>query len=653
MDAGPEDVLLSRTLGPNRGAGAGNPVRRKTIMSHSAERATPPGCGAFLNSDGVCRWHVWAPRAQTVQLVLFDHQGRRSAQGMRPAEHGGFTFTAGGIAEGQRYAFSLDGGKDVPDPASRWQPDGVHAPSAVWNPAGSPWSDSGWRGISREDLVIYELHVGTFTREGTLGAIVPRLESLRELGITAIELMPLAQFPGLRNWGYDGTFWYAVQNSYGGPRELQRLVNTCHAAGMAVMLDVIYNHLGPEGNYLGEFGPYFTDRHHTPWGRALNYDDRGSDEVREFVLNNVRQWVRDFHVDGLRLDAVHSIYDTSARHILGEIKRVADEEAARRGFPVQIIAESNLNDVRLLHPPELGGYGLDAQWSDDFHHAVHTLLTGEREGYYADFHSPAEQLVKALNDTFVYDGQYSPARGRRHGAPAGDLSGDRFVVSIQTHDQVGNRARGERLSGLVEPAQLRLAAALMLLSPHVPMLFMGEEYGEERAFPFFCDFGDPDLQEAVRRGRREEFAEFGWSGEIPDPQEERTFLASQLTWSWPDESWKGGLRRLYHDLLAARRTWPALRDFRHRTAELLSTTGGGPLLGFVRGDPAHPARQIVVRFNLGPTEIPLPAERVANRSVLLSTESPRYGGTKIAGIPPASLSPFEGLVLGQAVTEGT
>lgn len=565
---------------------------------------------------------------------------------MCAAVQGYSTFAAEGIAVGQRYAFSLDGSRDLPDPASRWQPGGVHAPSAVWDPAGFRWSDGVWRGIPREDLVIYELHVGTFTPQGIFAAILPRLETLRHLGITAIELMPVAQFPGHRNWGYDGVYWNAVQNSYGGPLGLQRLVDACHASGIAVFLDVIYNHLGPEGNYLGEFGPYLTDRYHTPWGRALNYDDRGCDEVREFVLENVRQWIRDFHIDGLRLDAVHAIVDTSPRHILADIKQTADEEAEKRGWPVHIIAESNLNDVKLLLPPERGGYGLDAQWNDDFHHAVHTLLTGERDGYYADFDSSAVQLVKAFNDTFVYDGQYSPFRGRRHGAPAGNLSGDRFIVSIQTHDQVGNRARGERLSALVQPAKLRLAAALLLLSPHVPLLFMGEEYGEERPFPFFCDFGVPQLQEAVRRGRREEFAEFAWSGEIPDPQDERTFLSAKLTWTWPELSWQAGLRRLYRDLLIARRTWPALHDFRHRTARLISTTAGATLLHLVRGDPSHFTQQVNVFFNLGPTATPLPADQTANSSLLLSTESPCYCGTLTKAMTlGTTLAPFECIVL--------
>jgi maltooligosyltrehalose trehalohydrolase len=463
--------------------------------------------------------------------------------------------------------------------------------------------------------------------------------------ITAIELMPVGQFPGSRNWGYDGTYWYAVQNSYGGPRELQRLVDACHASGIAVILDVIYNHSGPEGNYINEFGPYFTVRHRTPWGSALNYDDRGSDDVRDFVLHNVRQWVRDFRMDGLRLDAVHAIIDSSPLHLLADIKSVADEEATKRGWPVQVIAESNMNDVRLLLPHERGGYDLDAQWNDEFHHAVHALLTGERDGYYSDFEAPATELVKAINKTFVFDGCYSPFLGRRHGAPARDMPGDRFIVSIQTHDQVGNRALGDRLTSLLTPAQLRLAAALMLLSPYVPMLFMGEEYGEERRFPFFCDFGDPQLQEAVRLGRRAEFASFGWTGEIPDPQDEQTYQDAKLSWRWLDGTWHAGLRFLYQDLLAARRTWPALQDFRHRSAELISTTDGATLLFLVRGDSTQPTRQIHAYFNLGAAPAPCPVEQFASR-ILLSTESPRYGGQDASAMVPGHiLAPYECVVL--------
>ena len=336
----------------------------------------------------------------------------------------------------------LADGRELPDPASRWQPEGVNRPSAVWFPSRYSWGDGQWRGVPREDLAIYELHVGTFTPEGTLEAIIPRLPQLAELGVTAVELMPVAQFSGERNWGYDGVHPYAVQNTYGGPRALQRLIDAAHQAGLAVFLDVVYNHFGPEGNYLDLFGPYCTDRYRTPWGKAVNFDGPESDAVRRFVIDNALMWVRDFHADGLRLDAVHAIYDFSARHILAELQEAVQAEAARQNRIVHVIAESDQNDVRLVRRPEQGGYGLDGQWSDDFHHSVHALLTGQRDGYYQDFGRP-EQLAKALNDVFVYDGCYSPFRRRRHGSRVGDLDRRRFVVAIQ-NARPGGQSRAGR-----------------------------------------------------------------------------------------------------------------------------------------------------------------------------------------------------------------
>jgi maltooligosyltrehalose trehalohydrolase len=456
--------------------------------------------------------------------------------------------------------------------------------------------------------------------------------------------MPVGQFPGTRNWGYDGVFPYAVQDSYGGVRGLQRLVDACHARGLAVFLDVVYNHLGPEGNYLNEFGPYFTDRYHTPWGTAVNYDGTGSDPVREYVLDNVRLWIEEFHADGLRLDAVHAIFDGSPRHILRAIKETADDASRRAGRTVTVIAESDLNDVRLLLPPERGGYGLDGQWSDDFHHAVHAYLTGERHGYYQDF-GRVEDLAKVLVEPFLVAGTYSAHRDRTHGAPAQGLSGDRFVVSIQNHDQVGNRARGDRLAALLPLPAQRLAACLMLLSPHLPLLFMGEEYGEDNPFPFFCSFGDAALVQAVRDGRRREFASFTWQGEVPDPQAESTFAAARLGWSWPEGTPRAGLRRLYADLLAARRQWPALRDFRDRTAQLLPGAEGGFLLELVRGGPAvEPGKTVKVHFNLSDLRQPLP--RVVGAELLFTSEAERYGGARRAGARPGELLPFECVAFG-------
>jgi maltooligosyltrehalose trehalohydrolase len=557
---------------------------------------------------------------------------------MSREEHGSFTCTRQGVKEGQRYLYRLDGRQDRADPASLWQPEGVGGPSAVVRTRDVVWTDQEWHGVPRDELVFYELHVGTFTPQGTFEGIIPRLPALRELGVTAIELMPVGQFPGTRNWGYDGVYLYAPQHSYGGPHGLQRLVNACHAQGLAVFLDVVYNHLGPEGNYLAEFGPYFTGRYQTFWGPAFNYDDAGCDAVRAFVINNARLWIEDYHFDGLRLDAVHAIFDASPTHILQAIGDAVHEVGRIVGRTVHVIAESDLNDPRLLRPSEGGGYGLDGQWSDDFHHAVHTALTGERQGYYADFHG-AEDLPSVMEQPFLYCGQFSPARKRRHGALPNDLTADRFVVCIQNHDQVGNRARGDRLATHLSPAARRLAASLLLLSPYTPLLFMGEEYGEETPFPFFCSFEDPQLVENVRRGRRAEFAAFAWQGEVPDPQDESTFAAARLTWSWSAEEGqadRAGLRLLYRDLLAARRAWPAFKDFRQRTSNLHRGAAGATVLELNRAGDA-----VQAYFNITPEFQPLPGSLREGARFLFSSEEACYGGQRREGGQGSGLRPFE------------
>jgi maltooligosyltrehalose trehalohydrolase len=572
-----------------------------------------------------------------VELVLLDGPRRRAVP-MEKEDTGHFRHVELDVPEGQRYAYRLDGGPERPDPASLWQPDGVHAPSAVVRPERFTWTDQSWRGVPRQELVFYELHVGTFTPQGTFEALVSRLAALRELGVTALQLMPVAQFPGTRNWGYDGTFPYAAQASYGGPHAFQKLIDACHAEGLAVFLDVVYNHLGPEGNYLGEFAPYFTDRYRTPWGSAVNYDGAGSDHVRDYFLDNARMWLDEFQVDGLRLDAVHAIFDLGARPILAAVKTVAEDVAGYTGRLIHVVAESDLNDPRLLLPPEHGGCGLDAQWSDDFHHAVHTFLTGERQGYYEDYGDAAD-LAEVLMVPFLKAGQYSRHRDRKHGAPPEGLSGDRFIVCIQNHDQVGNRARGDRLSTLLrDPAQLRLAASLLLLSPYLPLLFMGEEYGEDHPFPFFCSFGDPHLAQAVREGRRREFAAFAWQGEVPDPNAESTFASARPSWSWPEQTPRAGLRRLYQDLLAARRDWPALRDFGQRQARLQDEKSG-PLLELVRGE----AR---IFFNLAGRAKPLPTKAAGGGAQLFSSEWARYGGGRTDRESINELTAFECVVFG-------
>ena len=599
-------------------------------------------CGAVPAPDGSTSFRVWAPRAGRVELALIDNSGRR-LRIMEQEAHGFFHCLEHGVPEGRRYAFILDGGPERPDPASLWQPDGVHKASAVVHPNRFAWTDTDWRGVGREDLVFYELHVGTFTPEGTFEAIIPRLDSLRELGVTALELMPVGQFPGERNWGYDGVFPYAVQHSYGGPQGLCRLVDACHRAGLAVVLDVIYNHLGPEGNYFWDFGPYFTDRYRTGWGPAFNYDGAGSDAVRDFVLDNARMWIDEYHLDGLRLDAVHAIYDFSARHLLRALKEVVDVAGRRVGRQVHVIAESDLNDPRLLWPVERGGYGLDAQWSDDFHHCVHSYLANEQQGYYEDFGKP-EQLAQVLASPFLYAGTYSRHRDRKHGASPDGLSGDRFVVSIQNHDQIGNRASGDRLASLLRPAAQRLASSLLLLAPHLPLLFMGEEYGEENPFAFFCSFEDADLIRNVREGRRKEFAAFAWQAEVPDPQAESTFAAARLSWSWPEGTHRDGLRRLYGDLLRARKEWPALRDYTNRTVRLVGNERSGPVLEYLRGAPGQlPASFIHIYCNLSEHAQKLPPGSV--HKLLFSSEARRYTGARDWPGSIVDLLPFECVVL--------
>jgi maltooligosyltrehalose trehalohydrolase len=435
---------------------------------------------------------------------------------------------ADGVAPGSRYRYRLDGEVLRPDPASHLQPEGVHGPSEVVDHRSFQWTDQDFQTPTFDRLIFYELHVGTCSPEGTFAGIEKRLDRLAELGVNALELMPVAAFPGQRNWGYDGVYPFAVQHSYGGPEQLKRLVDACHRRGLAVVLDVVYNHLGPEGNYLRDFGPYFTDTYHTPWGEAINFDGPHSDEVRRYFLENARHWFSRYRIDALRLDAVHAIYDFSAHPFLLELEQAVESWSRELGRPLYLIAESDLNDARLIRDPQFGGFGLRAQWSDDFHHAIHAYLTGERNGYYRDF-GEFSDIVKAMQDGFVYDWRYSKYRKRRHGSSCKDQPPDRLVVCIQNHDQVGNRMRGERLTSLVSFQAFKLACAILLLGPNVPLLFMGQEHGEEAPFQYFVSHGDPELVEAVRRGRRREFRSFSWAGELPDPQDPETFLRSKLS----------------------------------------------------------------------------------------------------------------------------
>lgn len=512
--------------------------------------------GAVLSSDGSTTFRVWAPKADAVEVHVLEPRERRLRLEREP---GGYhAATAGDCGAGTRYLLALGNGEERPDPASRWQPLGVHGPSAVAD-LRFDWTDSGWRGLPLHDYVLYELHVGTFTPQGTFDAVIPRLDALRDLGVTAIEIMPVAAFPGERNWGYDGVYPFAVQDSYGGPAGLQRLVDACHARGLAVVLDVVYNHIGPEGNYLERYAPYFTERYRTPWGKAVNFDGPDSDEVRRYFIENLLQWLGEFHFDALRLDAIHGIFDASAFPFLAQLQLAVDELSARSGRERYLISESDLNDARVIRPPAQGGWGHASQWCDDLHHAVHTLLTGERDGYYADF-GGVDHLVESLRHGYTYRGRWSRHRRRSHGNSTDGIPGDRFVVFAQNHDQVGNRMRGDRLSTLVPFEACKLAAGVVLLSPFVPLLFMGEEYGETAPFAYFVSHGDADLIEAVRQGRRRDFESFAWLGEPPDPQAESTFRDAVLHWDRRESGSHATLWRYHKELLHLRRTLPALGE---------------------------------------------------------------------------------------------
>ncbi len=505
---------------------------------------------------------VWAPAAERVDLHVMNHPVAMEAGRdgwWRPSVALGEALA--GLSSA-RYGFSLDEGPVRPDPRSQSQPEGVHGLSEVVDHESFLWTDNSWRGVSLPGAVLYELHVGTFTPEGTFEGVIERLPHLVELGVDAIELMPVAEFDGRWGWGYDGVSLYAPHHAYGGPTGLKRLVDACHAAGLGVVIDVVYNHLGPSGNHLAEFGPYFTDRHVTNWGPAVNFDGAGSHQVRRFVVDNAVMWLRDYHADGLRLDAVHAVLDQSARHILEELSEEVDALAAHVCRPLFVIAESDLNDPRFVSPPQLGGYGMDACWADEWHHALHSVLTGERSGYYSDFGSLA-LLGKVIRQAWAYDGQFSEHRQRRHGRPPVGLTGDRFVVFTQNHDQVGNRAVGERLGALTSEGRLRVAAALLLTSPFTPMLFQGEEWGAGTPFLYFTDFADSDLGEAVSEGRRNEFSSFGWEpSEVPDPQQPSSFKRSRLDWAEPTRLPHSDLLAWYRELIALRRSVPALSDHR-------------------------------------------------------------------------------------------
>lgn len=502
------------------------------------------------------RVNIWAPYASQVALGV---DGQMTM--MRRAD-AGFWMSDVDLAAGSDYAVVLDGGEPVPDPRSLFQPFGVHGVSRIVDHELYRWTDQGWRAPALASAIIYELHIGTFSAEGTFDGAIAHLDHLVSLGITHVEVMPVNEFPGRRGWGYDGVDLYAPHHRYGGPDGLKRLVDGCHGRGLAVLLDVVYNHVGPAGNYLNRFGPYFTEKYRTPWGPAVNLDGPGSDEVRRFFCDNALMWLRDYHFDGLRIDAVHALIDMSAVHLLEQLAAEVATLAVSLDRELVVIAESDLNDPRVVRPPAAGGYGIQAQWSDDFHHALHAVLTGEQSGYYADFGSLGD-VAYALEHAFVYDGRVSVARGRRHGRSTEGLSGAQFLGYLQTHDQVGNRARGERSSHLMRSEQLQIGAALVLTAPFVPMVFQGEEWGAATPFQYFVDFDDAELAQAVSEGRRREFAEFGWDpADIPDPQAVETFLGSKLEWAERGLAPHRYLFEWHRDLIAYRRATPALLDGR-------------------------------------------------------------------------------------------
>jgi maltooligosyltrehalose trehalohydrolase len=588
--------------------------------------------GATLTSEGVA-FSVWAPRADRVAV----HVATGAGAGEHPlikadGERGVFSALVPGVKAGDRYGFRVNDGEPLPDPVSRSQPDGVHALSEVVDPAAFVWRDTLWAGVALPDFAIYEMHVGTFTPEGTFAAAAERLPELVALGVTAIEIMPVAEFPGARNWGYDGVHLYAPHHAYGGPVGLKQLVDAAHAHGIGVVLDVVYNHVGPEGNYLDQFGPYFTDVYRTPWGRALNYDGAGSDAVRRWVHDNALYWVTEYHIDALRLDAVQGIYDFGALQLLEELSDEVHEVGRKLGRKIQLMAESDLNDPRVVRPPDQGGYGIDAQWADDVHHTIHATLTGETHGYYRDFAEIAT-IADVYREPFFYARRYAPHRDRTHGRSSAGVPRQRFIVAAQNHDQIGNRPNGERLASIVPADRARLAAALVLLSPYIPLLFMGEEYGETAPFLYFIEHGDPDLVEAVRAGRRKEFEALGKLDEQIDPQARETFERSKLDWRRRTREPGAQMLQLYTDLLALRKEEPALRpgmSVAHveGSAEWCTVLRTMPFQGDIF-DAVRAQRSLWYAFNLSGRvqNIPVPEEAKSSWRLRLGTDAEGYGGT--------------------------
>lgn len=588
-----------------------------------------PFAGALLEDDhGICNFTVWAPEQQKVGVLLKGELHELTADAM-----GYWSKTIKGVMPGDPYKYRLDDGVDYPDPASRWQPAGVHGPSAVASRK-FDWTDRGWKGLSLGEMIIYELHIGTFTNNGTFEGVISKLDYLRELGINAIELMPVVQFPGARNWGYDGVFPFAVHHDYGGMDGLKRLVNEAHAREIAVILDVVYNHQGPEGNYLSAYGPYFTDKYQTVWGQAINFDSSYCDPVRNFYWQNALMWLDEFHIDGLRLDAVHAIWDFSAKHFIRELKSKVEQLEHHTGQRKVLIAEIDLNNPRYIDPSSRGGYGLDGQWIDEFHHALHALVTGETNGYYEDF-GQTEHLALALKNSYVYTGQYSVHRKKAFGDLPETNPYSQFVVFAQNHDQVGNRMLGDRLTSQLTFEALKLTAAVYLLSPHVPMLFMGEEYGEKNCFQYFISHTDEDLVEMVREGRKKEFSYFDWQGEVPDPQAVVTFNQCKLSWNPDKEGSK--LLEYYMYLIRFRKERSAMQGKERGSLNVLGVYEH--LIAFER---IHEKDYLLIILHFGDTQTEFPMAMPFAVRKIFDSSSARWNGPgdmNLSDDTPSTINP--------------
>jgi maltooligosyltrehalose trehalohydrolase len=574
--------------------------------------------GLNFTSEGEAVFFLWGPLLDKVELIVNESFVLNPARNV----YGYWGIATDRIKPGDRYSIRINDSDILPDPASLFQSEGVHGPSRAFDLNSFMWQDNEWAGIRSQDLIFYELHTGTFTSEGTFKGIESRIGYLKELGITAIEIMPVAQFPGGRNWGYDGVYPFAVQDSYGGPEALQHLVNTFHKNGIAVILDVVFNHLGPEGNYLNQFGPYFTDKYKTPWGMAINFDDAWCDGVRRFYVENMLMWFRDFHIDALRLDAVHAIKDFSTRHIIQELHETAARLEEMTGRKNLLTGENDLNDNKYIRSVKKCGYGLDMQWCDEFHHSLHALVTGEKQGYYSDFGN-TWQVVKAFNSAYVYDGIYSSHRKKIFGSKTAEFPGNKFIVFIQNHDHIGNRMMGDRLSNLTGFEELKLLAGAMFVSPFVPLLFMGEEYAATNPFFYFTSHSDEKLIELVRKGRVEEFSDFIESEKVPDPDSREVFKKSILDFSISGN--KEYMLAFYKELISLKKNHPVWKDY-DRTNNSAVEEGTRTVTFSKRSGSNH--LFAVMNFDKEPKNINIPAVDWKDTILLIDSADKKWGGPK-------------------------